>query len=351
MAAIIPADERSFDRDGFLAEIARAYYEQDLTQAEIGALHGLSRSQVSRYLRAAREEGIVQIRIVPRHDHDPAAAEALRAAFPQLQEVVVAKVFNPSPPTVRRAVALAAARLFDRLIRPGMTVCVGAGRTMALAADHLSARRLAGLVVVPATGNAGHAALDTDYSAVSAVVAERLGGVAHRINAPAMVGVGGSAAELARSNPQIAEALGLARRADLFLLGLGCLGGDEIFVDSGTISATELAAVRAAGAVGDLCGGFFDAAGGLVREPFHDRLVGVTLDDLRRAPLVVASAGGEEKAAAVLGALRGGLIGGLVTDERTAERVLASLPRDHDPDAAEPHARAAAPERRPRRKT
>jgi DNA-binding transcriptional regulator LsrR (DeoR family) len=316
---------RGGSRDALLLEIARAYYERELSQEAIGLLHGLSRSQVSRYLTAARQEGIVQIRVVSRDEDDPGVVQSLRRAFPRLREVVVAKAFNPDPRYIRRSVASAAARLFDRLIHPGMTVCVGAGRTMALAAEGLTERRTAGLVVVPATGDAGHTALEFDYSAVATSVADRLGGIAHRINAPAIVGPGSSAAALTRAIPQIEDTLRLARQADLFLLGLGSLGGDEIFVEAGTISSEELSIVRSEGAVGDLCGNFFDAVGHPVGEPFRDRVIGISLDDLRQAALVVACAAGEEKAPAVLGALQGGFIEGLVTDEATARRVLAGI--------------------------
>jgi DNA-binding transcriptional regulator LsrR (DeoR family) len=319
------AARRGGHRDEFLIEIARAYYERDLTQTQIGQLYGLSRSQVSRYLSAARDEGIVQIRIAARLEDDHGVEGSLRRAFPRLREVAVARAFNPDPLYTRRAVATAAARLFGRLIGPGMTICVGAGRTMALAAEGLAPRPTPGLVVVPATGNAGHTALESDYSAVAQSVADRLGGVAHRINAPALVGPGSSAAELVRANPQIEHALRLARHADLYLVSLGSLGDDEIFVETGTISSSELMLVRGEGAVGDLCGNFFDADGQPVGKPFRDRVVGISLDDVRRGSLVVACAAGEEKAPAIVGALRGGFVGGLVTDEATARRVLAGI--------------------------
>jgi DNA-binding transcriptional regulator LsrR (DeoR family) len=324
-------------RDGLLAELARAYYEQDLTQAQIADLHGLSRSQVSRYLRAARDEGIVQIRIVAPGDHDHDLEESLRAAFPTLREAAVARVFDPRPPLVRRAVARVAAREVDRLVRPGHTVCLGAGRTMALVASMLTPRPMRGVIVVPATGNAGHAAHETDYNAVTHAAASAWGALAYGINAPAILGGGASAAELERSNPQIGEALAAARGADLYVLGLGSLAGDEIFVRTGLISAADLAAVRVAGAVGDLCGNFFDALGRSVPGPFRDRVVGIGLDEVRgaagqtrrrggegrdRAGTSIVCAGGTEKVPAVLAALRGGLVDHLVTDEHTARGVL-----------------------------
>ena len=56
------------DRDGrqdpfLLAEVAQRYYLEDLTQEQIARRLGVSRSQVSRMLKEAREQGIVEIRV------------------------------------------------------------------------------------------------------------------------------------------------------------------------------------------------------------------------------------------------------------------------------------------------
>jgi deoxyribonucleoside regulator len=303
--------------------MARSYYEQDMTQAQIAKVYGISRSQVSRYLRAARNEGIVQIRIMPPPGCDSEAEAALRVAYPQLRKVVVARAYDRERVAMRRAVAWAAARVFDELVRPGQVVCVGAGRTMAMASALMEQRREVGGVVVPATGDAGHATLESDYSAITAVVAHKLGAMPYRINAPAVLGSGSHASELERSSPQVREALRTARSADVYLLGLGSLAGDEFFVQTGLISAAELAAIRSSGGVGDICGNFYDRVGSDLSGPFSDRVVGISLDDLRRATLAVACAGGEEKVAAIIGALDGRLINGLVTDEHTARGVLA----------------------------
>lgn len=323
-AALAPAEGRPYpaDRAALLAQLARAYHDQGLTQAQIADLHGLSRSQISRYLQAARDEGIVQVRIIAPGDRDNELEAALRAAFPRLQDVAVARVFDRRPDLVRRAVARLAARLVDRRVQPGQTVCLGAGRTLALVAALLTPRSLPGVIVVPATGNAGHAAHESDYTAVTHAAASAWQALAYGINAPAILGPGASAAQLERSNPQIREALATARRADLYVVGLGSLAGDEIFVRTGLISADELDRVRRAGAVGDVCGNFFDAAGYAVAGPFADRVVGIDLDDMRRSETSVVCAGGPEKVPAIVAALRGGLAHSLVTDEHAARGVL-----------------------------
>jgi len=60
-----------------------------------------------------------------------------------------------------------------------------------------------------------------------------------------------------------------------------------------------------------------------VSEATSNRRIGLSLDQLRGMPNVVAVAGGREKAEAVLGAIRGGYLKVLVTDETTAEELLA----------------------------
>ena len=47
-----------------LVKAARLYYEEDMSQDQVAAAIGVSRSNISRMLTDARAQGIVQIRIV-----------------------------------------------------------------------------------------------------------------------------------------------------------------------------------------------------------------------------------------------------------------------------------------------
>ncbi len=308
--------------NGILAEVARAYYEQDLTQEQIAQEFGVSRSQVSRYLTEARTLGVVQIRIVAPEARDRRLEALLKKRFPHLQHVVVASVFSNRDSSIRMAVARAGARLVETLVGGNSVVCFGAGRTLAHLVQLLSPVNLHGVSVVQAMGNAGHQGLEIDYNAIAQAAAAAFGGRAYQINAPAILGKGASSAELEASSPQIAEALRLARTADLFVVGIGTLSLDEIYVSTGLIKESDLRALRRQGAVGDVCGNFFDANGRLSPSSFQNRVVGIRLDDLRRARLALACAGGEEKDAALFGALAGRWINALVTDQFTARNVL-----------------------------
>lgn len=312
-------DSRS---DDLVAEIARAYYERDLTQQGVAEQFGISRSQISRYLQEARDRDIVQIRIVAPETRDADAEGRLREWFPHLREAVVAAVFSDHHLVARRAVARASARVLGGLVKPGDTVCFGAGRTLGEMVGLLEPGRIDGVTIAQAMGNAGHEGLDIDYNAIAGAAAAAFAGRSVQINAPAILGRGSSAADLEASNPQIREALAVARSADVYVMGVGSMTSDEIYVTTGLISLEELGEVGADGAVGDLCGNFFDIDGRECPNPFGERVVGIRLSDLRKAPVVIGCVAGTEKVRAIVGALTGRFLNALVTDEHTAHGVL-----------------------------
>jgi len=78
-----------------------------------------------------------------------------------------------------------------------------------------------------------------------------------------------------------------------------------------------------AGAIGEHVGWAYDEKGEPVRDAVQERVTSIQLTRPLRKP-VIAFAGGERKSKAVLGALRGHWINGLVTDETCARAVLAA---------------------------
>jgi DNA-binding transcriptional regulator LsrR (DeoR family) len=85
-----------------------------------------------------------------------------------------------------------------------------------------------------------------------------------------------------------------------------------------------MARMRKEGAVGDILGYFFDGQGAPVADSVGSRVVGLSADDLRAIPRVIAVTSEPDKVRAVLGALRTGIADVLVTSLRTARQVLAS---------------------------
>jgi DNA-binding transcriptional regulator LsrR (DeoR family) len=123
----------------------------------------------------------------------------------------------------------------------------------------------------------------------------------------------------------IRETLAAAAHADLAVVGIGALVPSvSSFLRAGHLTQRGITDIRRSGAVGDVCGHLFSVDGKLVDAELTRRIVTIDVDALRRIPRVIGVAVGAAKVDAIVGALRGGLINVLVTDDATAREVLAA---------------------------
>jgi deoxyribonucleoside regulator len=309
------------ERLNLLVSLARAYYEQGLTQEEIARTLPISRSQVSRYLSEARDLGIVQFRVIDPTERAEDLSAALTKRFPALKIALVVPVFSTDEQVARQMVGLACASFLREVVHPGQSMCIGCGRTVRNAIDGLKTYPVPNLSVVQAMGNLGHEALNIDFNALTRAAADAFTAHAFYVNAPAILG-SGTAAEWEAANPSIHESLERARMADIYLYSVGSLARDQLYVRTGTITQTDVQWLRDRGVAGDICARFFDAQGRECETPFSQRIVGITLQDLRRADLSIAIVGGADKALSLRAGMLGGWINVVITDEHTARAVL-----------------------------
>src|SRR5690606_14581569 len=302
-----------------MARIAWMYYHQGLTQQEIGDRLGLSRVKVLRLLARAREEGIVQIRV----DHPSLRyvelEEQLRRRF-GLQEAVIV----PSSETeeqIREALGQFGAMFLERALAPGDSIGTAWGVTLREVARHLRPMPVEGVTVVQLMGglNAGGLINPLD---IARVVAEKLHGQAQMLYTPAFVDTA-AIRDALLSDHRIAQTLRAGASVTKALVGIGDVSPANSLVRWGALTAAEMEEAVRRGAVGDILGRHFDGDGRPIRSSLADRVIALPLEDLKEIPQVIAFAGGLRKVHAILGALRGGYVDVLVTDEAAAREVLA----------------------------
>jgi DNA-binding transcriptional regulator LsrR (DeoR family) len=121
----------------------------------------------------------------------------------------------------------------------------------------------------------------------------------------------------------IRETIQLSRQSDIALLGVGSTDPRySTFYHSGYFSLDDLTKLRSDGAVGNVCGMHFTLSGKLTSLDFQRRLVTITQEDLLAIGTRLGVAGGLGKVDAILGALRGGFLNMLVTDNLAATALI-----------------------------
>ena len=113
------------------------------------------------------------------------------------------------------------------------------------------------------------------------------------------------------------------RRLTVALVGIGALQPSLMPANSGNaFTDEELRDLARRGAVGDIGLGFFDRKGAPVHGPLDERVIAITLEELKVTPRVIGVAGGERKVEAIRACLAGQLVNVLVTDKFTAQKLL-----------------------------
>jgi DNA-binding transcriptional regulator LsrR (DeoR family) len=304
-----------------LAKAARLYFVEDRSQDDVAAVLGTTRSNVSRMLKQARDLGIVQIRIVDPAKREQRLESVLRSRF----GLVDVRVLEVTPETdVLPGVGRLAVRWLDETLRDGQVLALSWGQTlqaMVRAVDGLPRRDVE---VVQLVG--GLSALDSAVTGQELVreLSERMGARHRYLHAPALFG-SAEALTMLLQEQTIAGALNAAKAADIAVVGIGTpgIGSSRALLDALGLSPAQRAEFDAAGAVGDVCARFYDLSGREVRSVVSERVLAVTLDDLRAIPTVAGLAAGREKASGILGALRGRIIDVLICDQEAARSVLS----------------------------
>jgi DNA-binding transcriptional regulator LsrR (DeoR family) len=313
----------STEQHRLLYRIAQSYYANGLTQQQIARRFGLSRPKVSRLLRKAREEGVVNITLVPPAGGLADLERELEHRF-HLDEAVIVQVDDPQDPTsVLRELGPATAECLMRSISGKEVVGITWGRTMLAMLDALPFKSWPDVTVVQMLGGLGPVGALEHSTELAQRIARKLDAKLRLLPAPGIVSSRAAALAL-KADKQIAETLALAAKADVAVAGLGVPSPDSVLIRDGTvITEEELEELKRAGAVGDIGLRYVDAHGRSLDVEIDERIIGLTLEQIKSIPRVIGIAGGEAKYEIVRAALRGRVLDVLVTDQSTAQALLA----------------------------
>lgn len=308
-----------------LARVARLYYTDGLRQPEIAARLDLSQARVSRLLKRAEAAGIVRITVTAPAGIFPELEEGLQQAFGlKVAFVVDAPGSSDSEGRLLSELGAAAAYYLEAVLRSGDVMGVSSWSSSLLAtADAMRPLpKLTGVRVVQLLGGVGNPSARIHANRLTHHFAELVSGEAVTLPSPGIAGSAESARVL-REDPYVAATMDLFQDLSLVLVGIGDLRPSSLLASSGNVfSREELEELSGQGAVGDICLRFFDEAGNPVAERLDERVIGISLEQVKAVGRRIAVAGGTRKTAAIRAALRGGWVNTLITDLATAEALL-----------------------------
>ena len=309
------------ERDDSLAlRAAWLHYVGGLTQAEVAKRLGLPSVKTHRMIAKMVAEGAVKVSI----DGDIMACVALED---QLREKHGLRFCHVAPDLGEeglpvRTLGMAGADYLRNLLtaQPAITLGLGHGRTLSAAIHQLPRIDAPHMRFVSLLG-----CLTRNYALnphdVMHRIAEKTGAQAYMMPVPFFANTQEDRDVLLKQRG-VSEVFAMAAQSEVKLVGIGTVEPAAQLVEAGMIDKAEINDISAAGAVGELLGHFFDANGQMIHNSLTARTLSVELDLAHRAE-IVALVGGLSKVDAIRAVLASGLVTGLITDELTAQALIA----------------------------
>jgi len=304
-----------------LIKVAKLYYHGNCSQDEIAKLLGYSRPRVSRMLTMARELKIVEFRI----SDSPDEIERMEIQLKEKLELMDVRILPSESGRLGTmyAAAISAGEYLNSILQPGMLIGVSWGATLDVMVSQLTPEKKYETVkVVQMIGGSPKSSFNIDSQGLTIRLAEKLGATYSILQTPQYVS-SRKVRDMLMDEPEIKAHFELLKSLDVALISISSSKPEHsAALRAGHISLEDVNALADSGFVTDISGTRVYKDGSIRPNAMNDKLIAISPEDLKRIPVAIAVAVGEEKAETITTAAKGGFFNILITDEVAAISIL-----------------------------
>ena len=309
-------------------KVCSLYYEDDMRQQEVSDYLGISRATVSRMLQKGKERGIVRVEVInPVQFSYNKLEKALERKY-GLKEVIVVEssALDTKTESVSRMYERAALYL-SQFFKDGDWIGVTMGHTLHnIVKTNRAFEKDKKLMFVPIVGGIGQSTIDkvdVQSNRIAQEFSRKFGGTYTQFLSPAVFSEQ-KAMEYFLKEKSISYIFDDFQKLDTLIMGIGIPQRVEsTLVRAGYITGENLVKFARDGRAGDIALHFFDEDGATEKfRAFNDRVAGMPLEMMKKVRNRIGIAGGENRAEAIRGAIKGGFINMLITNIDAAEKLL-----------------------------
>lgn len=309
-------------------EVVYRYYIEEMPVSQISSELTISKSTISRLLKRARADGIINFQMEPSALQCIRLEKTIKQKY-HLTDVFVTPVTFPSDTidleSIKKQVALEGARYLQRIITDDDIIGFTWGGTMYYLIQYLNPCRRKGSKTITLHGSIANC---NPKLAVDTLV--------HR----AAMAFGGKNISLRRSGLLTTEEMAhlkesdyykkiqqLFKRINIAISGVGALYPDITtpLATTSYLNESELQELKDQGAYCDLLLRFIDRNGRECQTSMKDRTYSISLETYCQIPRKVIVASGTEKANSIRALLNGKLLDVLIIDQLLAEALLSNI--------------------------
>jgi DNA-binding transcriptional regulator LsrR (DeoR family) len=295
------------------------YYVANNTQDQIAAKLNISRQAAQRLVSLADAEGLIGHRLAHPLSECIELSERLRSCFDLFCCDVAPS--DPERGDLYASIGVCGAACIEGYLasKAPIVLALGGGRALRATVDQVKPMSVPQHRIVSLHGHMGPDGRASHFEAVMHL-ADRVNAQAFLLSTPVVARTPDECRILQRQHA-FQAVRELVKQAKVAMVGIGELVWNGPLQQDGFYADSDVTELLELGAVGVVLAWAFDRNGKLVPSSVNQRVAGMPLDLLppRR---VIGVSHGENKVEAILAALRGKIVSGLITDEATARRLL-----------------------------
>ena len=307
-----------------MTKVSHLYHSKSMVQTDIAKKLGLSQARVSRLLSSAEERGIVRRIVVPPAGLFSELERQIEEKF-GLEQVHVVDATGENDAELVDSLGMALASVFHLMPIEGKSIGFTSwSRSLRGFVNSLSPfPKVKASKIVELLGGVGNPSLQHTATTATENFSKLTNASAEFLRVPGVVSSKAMKNALLEGDIHANETIEEFDSLDIAMVGIG-VAEMPSHLQEGTnfLSLEQFESAKKAGAVAEINLRFLDKDGQPVRTELNDFVIGVSLDQLKKIPLVIGVSGGKSKRAATLAVARGKWVNVLVTDHETAEYLL-----------------------------
>lgn len=302
---------------------ASYYFEQNMSLKEVASLLNVSESTVSRLIRRARRERMVEFVIRDPYKQCLELEPRLQDAFGLKEVIVTPPADRQDPEEDKKQVALEGARYLQRIITANDVLGIAWGGTMYYLVHYLNPCQRTDTIFVTLHGSLSCCDYELDVHNLVSRMSMALGGNYYSLSAAGRFEDVDSLQTI-QQEPNVKRVFSLFDQLTISVSGMGSFYPelDSPLSRLQYLQPAELADLQAKGVYGDMMLRFFDRDGQECDSDVRQRTLAIDIKTYKQIPCKIAVVSGVQKAQSLAAALRGGLIDVLIVDYNLARAIL-----------------------------
>lgn len=300
-------------------EICHLYYEDGLSQNDIAKKMKISRPTISRLLTYAKENGLVQIKIIdPQQDISLLQNKLINKYH--LKDVLIAENYVDNTDLINDKLGKLTAKYLNRIVKDNDIIGISWGKTLNSVANNLIPNTHKNIQIVQLKGSMSESDLNDYANEINRNFAQAFH--TNTLNLPLPVFLDNVVTkQIVMRDKFIKKIYELGLKSNISIFTSGTVQDHSLIFSLGYLNKSEIASLQET-AVGDIVSRFIDVNGNIVDSDLDNRTIGIPLNELRNKNYSILVAGSKKKLNSIHGALMGQYANVLITDKQTALDLL-----------------------------